>query len=105
MYQSESASEIRRTQALQNLFGHAAAFLLVGIVAGGIDLVDGARGDTVLGFDWAYWLLIPWTVILAIHVITFFTRARTHRPVEPPSTLMDFEDDIESERMRHMVSH
>ena len=105
MYQSESPSEIRRTRALQNLFGHAAAFLLVAIVAGGIDLVDGARGDTVLGLDWAYWLLIPWAVIFAIHVVRFFSRASFQRPSEPPSTLMDFEDDIESERMRHLVSH
>ena len=104
MDKSELASDTRRTEALQNLFGHAAAFLLIGVVAGGIDLVDGARGGTVLGLDWAYWLLIPWSVLFAIHVIGFFSRASAHRPIEPPSTLMDFEED-ESERMRHLVTH
>ena len=68
LYRSDIASDDRKVEGLQNLMCHAALFLLVNIVAVGIDLVDGARGDTVLGLDWAYWLLIPWTALVYLMV-------------------------------------
>ena len=105
MYRSDIASDDRKVEALQNLMGHAALFLLVNIVAVGIDLVDGARGDTILGLDWAYWLLIPWTVLMVIHLISFFSRTGYDMPGEPPSTPVDYGHDMDAERFRHLVDH
>lgn len=110
MYQTDNATSDRRVKALQNLFGHVALFLLVNIVAAGIDIVDGARGDTVLGLDWAYWLLVPWTILLTIHLISFFSRTSYDMPSEPPSALIDYGADLdpgdrEEERIRRLVNH
>ena len=104
MYRNDIASDDRKVEALQNLMGHAAMFLLVNIVAVGIDLVDGARGDTVLGLDWAYWLLIPWTVLMVIHLSSFFSRT-SYDMADPPSDLIDNGHDMDAERFRHLVDH
>lgn len=97
---SGTSASGEKVERLQRLWGHVALFLLINVVAGGIDLVDGARGDTFLGLDWAHWLLIPWTVILVIHVISFLTRTGYDIPTEPPPSPAE----SESERTRHLVS-
>ncbi len=104
MYRSDIASDDRKVEALQTLMGHAALFLLVNVVAVGIDLVDGARGDTVLGLDWAYWLLIPWIVLMVIHLISFFSPT-SYDMADPLSDLIDNGHDMDAERFRRLVDH
>lgn len=101
MIRNDTSIKDQRIERIQGLMGHVALFLLVNVVTVGIDLVDGARGDTVIGLDWAYWLLIPWTVIFMAHLIRFFSRTSYDLPSEPPSGGAD----LESDRIRDLVSH
>ena len=62
----------RRVKEVRDFYGHLALYLIVNGVFVLIDLLDGDDGETFLGLDWAYFMLIGWGVFVLGHFFSVF---------------------------------
>jgi hypothetical protein len=61
---------------VRDFFYHLMVYVFVGVLLIILDLGAGASVSTVLGLDWAYWLLLFWGLGLAGHGISVFLGGR-----------------------------
>lgn len=68
---------------VRDFFYHLMVYVFVGALLVIIDLSVESGGSTVLGLDWAYWVILFWGLGVAGHAISvFFGNRRAERLAE-----------------------
>lgn len=74
---------MERSRALVHLIGHVLLYMFINTALVLVDLMDGAAGSSVLGLNWAYWPILGWGALLALHAgIVFFSVRHLRRAEE-----------------------
>ena len=84
---SESDPALERAELhvklARDFFYHLMVYVFVGALLVIIDLRADTGGDTVLGLDWAYWVILFWGLGVVGHAISvFFGNRRVERLAE-----------------------